>query len=74
MYKKFWKRFFDFILSLLALVVLSPVLLILSIIGAVSMKGNPFFTQPRPGKDERIFNLPIIANLFTSMATYRYHT
>lgn len=57
MYKKFWKRFFDFILSLLALVVLSPVLLILTILGAIKMKGNPFFTQLRPGKDEKIFKL-----------------
>lgn len=57
MYEKHGKRLLDFSLSLIALLVLSPVLLILSIIGAVSMKGNPFFTQPRPGKDERIFRL-----------------
>ena len=57
MYRKFFKRFFDFILSLLALIVLSPVLLILIIAGAISMKGNPFFTQLRPGKDEKIFKL-----------------
>ena len=49
MYEKFFKRFFDFILSLTALVVLSPVLLILTIIGAIAMKGNPFFIQKRPG-------------------------
>ena len=49
MYAKFFKRFFDFILSLTALVVLSPVLLILTIIGAIAMKGNPFFIQKRPG-------------------------
>ncbi|WP_298770866.1 sugar transferase, partial [uncultured Fibrobacter sp.] len=30
---------------------------VLMIIGAIAMKGNPFFTQPRPGKDERIFKL-----------------
>ncbi len=57
MYAKFWKRFFDFVLSLLALVILSPILLLLTVIGAFAMKGNPFFTQPRPGKGERIFNL-----------------
>lgn len=57
MYRKFWKRFFDFTLSLLALIVLSPVLLILTILGAIKMKGNPFFTQLRPGKDEKIFKL-----------------
>lgn len=47
----------DFTLSLAALSVLSPVLLILAVLGAIKMKGNPFFVQPRPGKDERIFNL-----------------
>lgn len=50
MYAKFWKRFFDFTLSLLALIVLSPVLLVLIIVGAIAMRGNPFFVQPRPGK------------------------
>lgn len=49
MYAKFFKRFFDFILSLTALIVLLPVLLILTIIGTIAMKGNPFFIQKRPG-------------------------
>ena len=49
MYAKFFKRFIDLILSLTALFVLSPVLLILTVIGAVAMKGNPFFIQKRPG-------------------------
>ena len=62
MYAKFFKRFFDFILSLMALVVLSPLLLILTVVGAISMKGNPFFCQLRPGKmdkdgNEKIFKL-----------------
>jgi len=56
-YEKYIKRILDFILSLMALVVLSPILLILVIVGAVKMKGNPFFTQMRPGKDEKIFKL-----------------
>ena len=56
-YEFFVKRFFDFFLSLTALLFLSPVLLILTILGAVKMKGNPFFTQDRPGKDEKIFKL-----------------
>ena len=47
----------DFVLSLLALIVLSPILLILMIVGAIALGGNPFFTQLRPGKDERIFKL-----------------
>lgn len=57
MYENFIKRLLDFTLSLLALLVLSPVLLILCILGAVFMKGSPFFTQQRPGKDEKIFRL-----------------
>ena len=57
MYAGFWKRVLDFLLSLLALIVLSPVLLVLTILGAVKMRGNPFFTQPRPGRDEKIFKL-----------------
>ena len=57
MYENFLKRLLDFTLSLLALLVLSPVLLILCILGAVFMKGSPFFTQQRPGKDEKIFRL-----------------
>lgn len=57
MYRKFFKRFFDFLLSLMALLVLSPVLLILILLGAIKMKGNPFFTQLRPGKNEKIFKL-----------------
>lgn len=57
MYAKYIKRVFDFILSLCAIVVLSPILLILTIIGAYKMKGNPFFTQERPGWHENIFKL-----------------
>jgi len=57
MYRKFFKRFLDFALSLCALIVLSPVLLVLTVLGAIKMKGNPFFTQLRPGKDEKIFKL-----------------
>lgn len=57
MYAKYFKRIIDFILSLIALIVLSPVLVVLMILGAVFMRGNPFFTQPRPGKNEKIFKL-----------------
>lgn len=57
MYAKYFKRVLDFALSLSALIVLSPVLLVLTVLGAIKMKGNPFFTQLRPGKDERIFRL-----------------
>ena len=62
MYAKFFKRFLDFMLSLMALIMLSAFLLFLTLIGAIAMKGNPFFVQPRPGKKdkdgkEKIFNL-----------------
>lgn len=57
MYAKCFKRVLDFVLSLMALIVLSPVLLVLTVLGAIKMKGNPFFTQLRPGKDEKIFKL-----------------
>lgn len=62
MYARFFKRAIDFLLSLTALLVLSPILLILIIVGAVAMRGNPFFTQMRPGRvgkdgQEKIFRL-----------------
>jgi lipopolysaccharide/colanic/teichoic acid biosynthesis glycosyltransferase len=63
MYAKCFKRVIDFTLSLIALIILFPVLLILTAIGAIAMKGNPFFTQLRPGKiskktgEEKIFKL-----------------
>ena len=63
MYAKFFKRLFDLVLSLFAIIVLSPVLLLLTVIGAIAMGGNPFFTQARPGKidkksgEEKIFRL-----------------
>ena len=57
MYKNFFKRVFDFCLSLIALIVLAPFLLVFAIIGAIKMKGNPFFYQERPGKDAKIFRV-----------------
>ena len=57
MYEKFIKRLLDFLISLFAIIVLSPLFVVLILFGAVIMKGNPFFVQPRPGKDEKIFKL-----------------
>ncbi|MBE6550996.1 MAG: sugar transferase [Ruminococcaceae bacterium] len=63
MYKSFFKRIIDFTLSLIALIVFSPIFLVLIITGAIAMGGNPFFTQLRPGKidpktgNEKIFRL-----------------
>lgn len=53
MYAKVWKRVLDFVLSLTALLVLSPLLLVLTGVGMLAMKGNPFFVQKRPGKKGR---------------------
>ena len=57
MYVKFFKRFFDIVLSFIALLVLLPFLLILTIIGTFAMHGNPFFVQERPGKNEKVFKM-----------------
>lgn len=57
MYAKYLKRILDFILSLIALIILSPLLMLLIVLGFIFMRGNPFFMQERPGKDERIFKL-----------------
>ena len=57
MYKNAFKRFFDLILSFIGIIVLSPIFLILIVVGRIKMKGNPFFCQERPGKDEKIFKL-----------------
>lgn len=57
MYKNYIKRPMDAVLAVFATVVLSPVLFVLIVIGAIAMRGNPFFTQQRPGKDEKIFKL-----------------
>ena len=56
-YERFIKRPLDAFLATGALLVLSPILLILTVVGAIKMKGNPFFTQERPGWNEKIFKL-----------------
>ena len=58
MYKQFFKRFLDFTLSLCALLILSPFLLIIIIILHFANKGaGVFFTQNRPGKNAKIFKV-----------------
>ena len=57
MYAKIFKRFFDIVFSFIALCVLLPVFIVLIVLGAIKMKGNPFFTQLRPGKNEKLFRL-----------------
>lgn len=57
MYRHFFKRVLDIDCALLALTVFFPLFLTLMIIGTIEMKGNPFFTQERPGCREKIFKL-----------------
>ena len=57
MYANGFKRLLDFLLSAAGVVILSPLILALTGIGAFMMKGNPFFTQARPGRHEKIFRL-----------------
>ena len=56
-YEKYFKRPLDFCCALAAILVFSWLYLILIILGTVFMRGNPFFTQERPGKNEKIFKL-----------------
>lgn len=56
-YRRFWKRFFDVLLSALALVILSPLLLILTILVRVKLGSPVLFCQKRPGWNEKIFKL-----------------
>jgi len=53
MYKHFFKRILDIIVSLSALIILSPVIFTIAVILFFVNKGNPFFTQDRPGKHEK---------------------
>src|SRR5690554_651182 len=58
MYKHFFKRLFDFLLSLIGFIIISPIFVILWIWLAIANKGaGAFFMQERPGKDEKIFKV-----------------
>ena len=58
MYKHFFKRFFDFWISLIVLIIISPILLVVTIWLHFANKGaGVFFTQDRPGKDGKIFKV-----------------
>jgi undecaprenyl phosphate N,N'-diacetylbacillosamine 1-phosphate transferase len=57
MYSSFFKRLIDFSAALVGLLVLSPILLLTSIALAIANQGNPFFIQPRPGRNGRIFKI-----------------
>lgn len=57
MYRRFFKRFFDILLSACALVVLSPVLLVVAVLVRIKLGSPVIFCQERPGKDEKIFKM-----------------
>ena len=57
MYKNYVKRIFDLILSLIGLILLSPLFVFVTIFLAIANDGKPFFFQPRPGKKEKIFKV-----------------
>ena len=58
MYKFFFKRFFDFVISLIALICFAPILLVVTVWLHFANKGaGAFFTQERPGKDSKIFKV-----------------
>ena len=66
-YEKYGKRFLDFFLSGMALIILSPVLLVTAILVRVKLGSPVIFCQERPGKDEQIFKL----HKFRSMSDAR---
>ncbi len=57
MYKKYIKRIFDLLVSLILFILLLPLFLVITVILFIVMKGQPFFFQIRPGKDARLFEL-----------------
>lgn len=57
MYRAFFKRLVDFLVALIALIVLSPVVLLLILIISIANRGTPFFTQSRPGLHARVFRV-----------------
>ncbi len=57
MYKKYIKRFLDIIISLVGLIILSPIFLIIAILVKIKLGSPVIFKQERPGKDEKIFKL-----------------
>ena len=56
-YEKYFKRPIDFLCGILVVIAFSWLYVILIVLGIIFMRGNPFFTQERPGKDGKIFKL-----------------
>jgi len=57
LYRNFLKRLFDFIVSLIAFSILLPLFILVTALLYIANQGSPFFVQPRPGKNGRIFKL-----------------
>ena len=57
MYRQFFKRFLDFFVAFMALLVLSPLLIPITLLLALANSGKPFFFQQRPGKNEDVFRI-----------------
>lgn len=57
LYRNYLKRLLDLIVSLVAFTLLSPVFIVVTVLLYIANQGKPFFVQPRPGKDGRIFRL-----------------
>ncbi|MDD2474656.1 MAG: sugar transferase [Dysgonamonadaceae bacterium] len=57
MYKNVYKPFFDFLIALIGLLVLSPIFIVVMIALSIANKGKPFFFQKRPGRNEKIFSI-----------------
>ena len=57
MYKKYIKRILDFVISFISLVILTPIILVITLLLAFVNKGKPFFFQIRPGFNEKLFKI-----------------
>lgn len=57
LYEKYFKRLLDILCGLAAVIVFWWLYIVLIMLGIIFMRGNPFFTQERPGKNEKIFKL-----------------
>ncbi len=57
MYRKYFKRFLDIFIALCVFIAISPITILIIIILSCTNKGTPFFKQPRPGKNEKVFQI-----------------
>ncbi|WP_298316377.1 sugar transferase [uncultured Aquimarina sp.] len=57
MYHSFIKRFLDFTLCFIGVLMLMPIIVVLIVLLAIANNGKPFFFQPRPGRNEKVFKI-----------------